>query len=114
MNQQHLILMGRATNDTEELESSKGRKFTKFGLAINEYDSDSEDYTPTYYNVVNFFKQPLRESEKVCRGDVVMVEGKPDIKLYTNSEGETKLDRSVKASYVKVFTEPSTIEETEE
>jgi single-stranded DNA-binding protein len=95
--------MGRATNASEELESSKGKKFSKFGLAINEYDHETEDYAPVFYNVVNFFRQPLRASEKVDKGDVVIVQGTPDIKTYTSADGEIKLDRSVRASYVKVF-----------
>lgn len=54
MNQQTIVLMGRATRDGEELTAKSGKEYSRFGVAINEYRGKEKDEEVNFYDVVAF------------------------------------------------------------
>lgn len=82
MDTQCLFLIGRATKDAEELVSKAEKKFTKFSLAVNEYNFVTKEENATFYDVLIFGKNYEKALEKVKKGDRVIVEGKPEIDVY--------------------------------
>lgn len=110
MNQQLILLMGRATREREELSTKKGKLFNKFGLAINEYWKDEEDQA-VFYDIACFNDQTKRMSENIEAGDAILVLGKPTSRAYETKEGELKSQISCNAYYLNVFKKPKTKDE---
>lgn len=86
---QELILLGRATNDGELLESKDGKSYAKFSLAVNEYQGKDKDEKTTFYNVLIFNKSHPKIKD-IKKGNLVMIEGRPDVDAYISKEGEAK------------------------
>lgn len=89
MNLQQLLLMGRATKDAEVLDSKEGKKYARFSLAVNEYMSKTKESKSYFYNILIFNKTSLN-AEKIKKGDLVMVDGRPEVDAYLSNEGEIK------------------------
>lgn len=89
MNLHQLLIMGRATKDAEVLDSKEGKKYARFSVAVNEYlgkDKDSKSY---FYNVL-IFNKTSTNAEKIKKGDLVMVDGRPEVDAYLSNEGEVR------------------------
>ncbi|KXK27441.1 MAG: Single-stranded DNA-binding protein [candidate division WS6 bacterium OLB20] len=88
---QQLYLLGRSTRDAEVLESKEGKQYAKFSLAINEYygKGDDRQEKTQYYNVLVFNKSSERATQ-IKKGDLVLVDGRPDVDAYISKDGEAK------------------------
>ncbi len=106
MNQQTLVLMGRATRDAETLTTKTGKEFSKFGMAINEYRGQDRQDEVSFYDVVGFSNQTKVVGKRVRKGDVVLVFGKPEASAYQSKDGELKANFSVSANYINLFSAP--------
>ncbi len=102
MNLQQLLIMGRATKDAEVLESKEGRKYARFSLAVNEYLGKDRDERTTFYNCL-IFNKTSENAVKIIKGDLVMVDGRPDVDAYISNEGEAKANLIVVADRWKVL-----------
>ncbi|MEI7580060.1 MAG: single-stranded DNA-binding protein [bacterium] len=102
MDFQQLMLVGRATKDAEALESKEGKKFAKFGLAINEYRGKDLDERTTFYNVLIFNKSQER-IESIKKGNLLYIQGRPDIDAYLSKSGEAKANLVMFADRWKVI-----------
>ena len=89
MNLQQLLLMGRATKDAEVLDSKEGKKYARFSLAVNEYLNKTKESKSYFYNILIFNKTSVN-AEKIKKGDLVMVDGRPEVDAYLSNEGEIK------------------------
>jgi len=89
MNLQQLLLMGRATKDAEVLDSKEGKKYARFSLAVNEYLTKTKESKSYFYNILIFNKTSIN-AEKIKKGDLVMVDGRPEVDAYLSNEGEIK------------------------
>ncbi len=104
MDMQHLFLVGRATKDAEEFTSKSEKKFSKFSLAINEYNAKTKEENATFYDVLVFGKMSEKVVEKVKKGDRIMVQGRPEVEAYLSKKGkEPKASISVIAEDWKVM-----------
>ncbi|KXK08724.1 MAG: single-stranded DNA-binding protein [Candidatus Dojkabacteria bacterium] len=104
MNLQQLFLLGRSTRDAEVLESKEGKSYAKFSLAVNEFrqtGAERETYTQ-YYNVLVFGKRSGR-AEAIKKGDLVMVDGRPDVDAYLSNDGEPKASLIVFADRFRIM-----------
>jgi single-stranded DNA-binding protein len=81
--------MGRATKDAEVLDSKEGKKYARFSLAVNEYLSKTKESKSYFYNILIFNKTSIN-AEKIKKGDLVMVDGRPEVDAYLSNEGEIK------------------------
>lgn len=83
---QTLILVGRSTRDAEDFVSKKDKKYAKFSLAVNEYKGKEIEEKTTFYDVVVFGKSADKVTERVKKGDLVMVIGKPEADAYISKK----------------------------
>lgn len=91
---QQLLLLGRATKTAEILTSREGKKYAKFSLAVNDYSRNNEESKACFYNIL-IFNKSLEKAEKINKGDLILVDGKPTINAYLSNEGEAKANISV-------------------
>jgi single-strand DNA-binding protein len=102
MNLQQLLIMGRATKDAEVLESKEGKKYARFSLAVNEYIGKDREERTTFYNCL-VFNKTSDSVNKINKGDLVMVDGRPDVDAYISNDGEAKANLIVIAEKWKVL-----------
>lgn len=97
---QQLLLVGRATGDGQVHDSKKGKKFGTFSLAVNRYIGKTSDKKgakkeekqedTTFYEVVSFGKRGEAVSERIKKGDLMTVLGRPVAEAYLSKKGEAK------------------------
>jgi single-strand DNA-binding protein len=92
MNMHQIILLGRATRDSEELESRAKKKFTKFTMAVNEFKGSEKEEETFFYDVLIFGKSAETAFKNIKKGDLVTVMGRPSIDAYIS-----KKDKEAKA-----------------
>lgn len=102
MNMQQLLIMGRATKDAEVLESKEGKTYARFSVAVNEYLGKDKDEKTTFYNVLVFNKTSTAV-DKINKGDLVMVDGRPDVDAYISNDGTAKANLVVVAERWKLL-----------
>ncbi len=104
MNMQTLILLGHATKDAESISTKKKSNFTKFSIAVNEFNSKTKVEKSTFYDVLVFGKQADTAFDKVKKGDMVMVVGRPEADAYVSKvTNEPKAQITVTADSWKVL-----------
>jgi single-stranded DNA-binding protein len=89
--------LGRATKDAEKLESKGKKTFAKTTIAVNEYNSKTKEEKSFFYDVLFFGKTAEKAAEKIQKGDLVFLNGKPTADAYLS-----KKDKEPKAS-ISVF-----------
>ena len=99
---QQLLLLGRATKDAEIMESKEGKKYARFSVAVNEYMGKQKEEKTQFYNVL-IFNKTLEKADIVKKGDLVMIEGRPDVDAYLSNEGEAKANLIVYTDKWKVI-----------
>lgn len=101
---QTLILLGHSTKDAESITTKKKTNFTKFCVAVNEFNPTNKEERSTFYDVLIFGKQAEAALERVKKGDMVMVVGKPDTEAYISKiTKEPKAQITVLAESWKVL-----------
>ncbi len=91
MNMQKLLLLGRATKDAEIITSNAGKDFGVFSVAVNRYLGKEKGNEPTFYECVMFNASRTEKLvEQVKKGDLIIVEGRPEADAYLSKEGEAK------------------------
>jgi single-strand DNA-binding protein len=104
MNLQTIILLGRATKDAESIATKKNTNFTKFSIAVNDFNSKTKEESSSFYDILVFGKQGEAALEKVKKGDTVMVVGKPETEAYiSKTTKEAKSQINVLADSWKVL-----------
>lgn len=104
MNFQSLMLLGHATKDAESISTKKKSKFTKFSIAVNDFNVKTKEEKSNFYDVLIFGKQAETAFEKVKKGDLVLVMGKPDVDAYISKvTNEPKAQVTVSAETWRVL-----------
>jgi single-strand DNA-binding protein len=104
MTMQQMLVLGRATKDAEILESKEGKKYARFSLAVNQQvgkgkEKEEKSY---FYNVLVFNKTHER-ADLIKKGDLVMIDGRPDVDAYLSNEGEPRANMIVYANKWKLL-----------
>jgi single-stranded DNA-binding protein len=102
MSMQQLIVLGRAVKDGEVLASKEGKNYGKFSVAVNEYLGAKKEERTSFYNVL-VFNKTHDKTDKIKKGDYVMVEGRPETDAYINNDGEAKANLVVFANRWKLL-----------
>ena len=89
MDLQQLLLVGRATKDAEVLESKEGKTYGKFSMAVNEYRGKDNEEGTSFYNIL-VFNKTAPNIDKIQKGGMVMIQGRPSVDPYLSKEGEPK------------------------
>lgn len=96
MNYQNITLLGRATKDSALVSSKDGKQFSAFSVAVNRYMGKDQDSQAQYYDCLVFGeKQASNAYNKIKKGDIVTLWGRPETEAYINKEGEPKANIKV-------------------
>jgi len=104
MTMQQMLVLGRATKDAEVLESKEGKKYARFSLAVNEMmgKGKKKEERSYFYNVL-IFNKTYDKVDVIKKGDLVMVDGRPDVDAYLSNDGEAKASIIVYANKWKLI-----------
>lgn len=98
MNFQKIFILGRATKNAELIEGKSGN-FAVFSIAVNkpivdkkeEGEEKDKNSGVNYYDILCFGEERAKVVEaKVKKGDLIFVEGRPEVDAYTTKEGEVR------------------------
>lgn len=104
MNMHSMILVGHTTKDAETIATKKKSSFTKFCMAVNDFNPKTKTEKSSFYDVLVFGKQGEAALEKVKKGDLVMVIGKPETDAYISKvTNEPKAQITVTAESWRVI-----------
>lgn len=104
MNMHTMIVLGHATKDAEKLTTKTKATFAKFSLAVNEFNSKTKTEKSTFYDVLVFGPQAETAIEKIKKGDLVTVMGKPEAEAYISKvNNEAKAQVTIAAESWKVL-----------
>lgn len=95
-----VFLLGRIGNELELKESAQGSKYLKLSVATNSYRAGAEK-TTHWHRVMVFGLQAENCARYLRKGSQVMVEGKLEVRTYTNDEGKKISSVSVLADRVQ-------------
>lgn len=91
MSHHQVTLVGRATADTKLIQPEGKREFASFSVAVNNYLGKDKPEDTTFYECLVFGKKQVQAAgEKVRKGDMVMVTGRPSISAYLTKKQEPK------------------------
>jgi len=105
MTMQQMLVLGRATKDAEVLDSKEGKRYARFSVAVNELigkDKKKKEEKSYFYNVL-VFNKTCEKAELIKKGDLVMVDGRPDVDAYLSNEGEPRANIIVYANKWKLI-----------
>lgn len=92
MNYNRIILVGRLTRDPESRVTPAGVPVTTFGLAVNRPRSSQADAAQRedvdYFNIVTFRGTAEFVANYLTKGKLVLVEGRLQVREYTNRDGQ--------------------------
>ena len=95
---QHIMLEGRLGRDAEIKTTARGNKYVTFTLAVDGRDKDNNK-TTTWYNVSSFQENHTGKfAEYLKKGSGLIVMGTPSFGIWTDRNGQAKLDLNVKAT----------------
>lgn len=91
MNYNRIILVGRLTRDPESRVTPAGVPVTTFGLAVNRPRSsqgDAQNQEVDYFNIVTWRQTAEFAANYLTKGRLVLVEGRLQVREYTNRDGQ--------------------------
>ena len=95
---QHIMLEGRLGRDAEIKTTARGNKYVSFTLAVDGRDKDNNK-TTTWYNVSSFQENHTGKfAEYLKKGSGLIVMGTPSFGIWTDRNGQAKLDLNVRAT----------------
>lgn len=102
----YCLMMGNLTADPELRFTGTGKAVTTFNLAINRF-SKNEDKSTTFIKIVTWEKQAENCAKFLKKGSLASVEGRLQIKPYTDKNGETRRSTEIVATNVQFLTSKS-------
>lgn len=95
-----VILLGRIGNELELKTSAQGKPYLKLSLATNSFRA-GEEKTTHWHRVMVFGAQAEHCARYLKKGSQVMLEGKLEVRTYTNVEGLKVTSVSVLADRIQ-------------
>lgn len=91
-----VVLVGRISNDLELRQTSNGKSYCRFNLAVNRMNEGTDFITITVWN-----KQAENIVQYQSKGSLILVEGSISIGSYTDSDGNNRKTFEVMAQNVQ-------------
>jgi single-strand DNA-binding protein len=95
-NHSHITIVGHLGRDPELKVTPKGVAVCKFSVAVNTGYGDNK--TTTWWNITLFNKQAETAAKGLSKGKVVLVEGEPQVRSYTKTDGTKGTSPEITAS----------------
>jgi single-strand DNA-binding protein len=104
-----VILLGRATRDTEQRQTSSGKAVANLRVATNRVVTTAtgeRQEHPQFHTVVCFDRLAETTARYVGKGRLVYVEGRLDTRTYTDTDGHERQTTEIIASDVQFLDRP--------
>lgn len=104
-----IFVIGRVGRDPETRTIGQGTNVTNFSLAITEKwtrDGQKEEKT-TWLNISQFGRGAEFASQYIRKGQKIAVDGKLEIREWTDSNGNPRKDPQIVADKVEILADPS-------
>jgi single-strand DNA-binding protein len=98
-----MILIGRLTKDATAKKLEDKREVVNFSLAINDFIKQKNGElikTTTYVNCSYWFSKKI--AERLTRGSLVEIFGRPHVDVYISSQGEPKASFNCQVNFIKI------------
>lgn len=83
-----IIIIGRSTKDVELKQTPAGTSIAEFSVAVKRsFKNTNGEYESDFFNCVAFSKSAETISRYVKKGDQIAIEGRLQVRSYTNKEG---------------------------
>ena len=103
----HIVLIGRLTRDPEMRYTPSGAAVSNFDLAVDRPTTNQQGERETdFVRIVTWQKQAELCANYLKKGRLVAVEGRLQIRNYTNQDGQKKWITEVVASFVQFLDRP--------
>ncbi|MCS6922771.1 MAG: single-stranded DNA-binding protein, partial [Fimbriimonadales bacterium] len=118
MNYNRIILVGRLTRDPELRATPDGMSVVRFAIAVNRPTRQGEEQQVDYFDIVAFRQLADTVANYMTKGRLVLVEGRLQVRRYTDREGNPRRAFEILADNVRflerreVEPEPTTIGES--
>jgi single-strand DNA-binding protein len=104
---QQIQIIGHVGQDAKSQVVS-GRTVVFFSLAVNEkYKSDGEPKERTTWYDCSIWRNEDNLSKHIVKGSLLWIQGKPNVKQYTNQAGENKFALQVIVQDFKFISSPN-------
>jgi single-strand DNA-binding protein len=104
-----IIVIGRVGRDPETRTFGQGTNVTNFSLAVTEKwtrNGQKEEKT-TWFNISHFGKGGEFSAQYVRKGQKIAVDGKLEIREWTDSNGMIRKDPQIVAENVEILADPN-------
>lgn len=112
----HVMLVGRLTDDLEVVETESGKKVTTLILAVQRAFKNSDGIYETDFVKCTLWNAVASSTSEYChKGDVVGIRGRIQVNAYDDKDGNRKYSTEVIAEKVTFLTaaNPREIEDEE-
>jgi single-stranded DNA-binding protein len=91
MDYQHITILGRATAEPKQFQGKNSKEYATFSVAVNRYLGKERGHVTTYYDCLLFDKHAKEKTiEKIKKGALIAIQGRPEADGYVTKEGEPK------------------------
>jgi single-strand DNA-binding protein len=104
-----IIVIGRVGRDPESRTIGQGSNVTNFSVAVSEKwtrNGQREEKT-TWFNVSHFGRGGEFSAQYVRKGQKIAVDGRLEIREWTDSNGVTRKDPQIVAENVEILADPN-------
>lgn len=104
MDYQHITILGRATAAPQTFTDKNDKAYSTFSVAVNRYLGKEKGSATTFYDCLLFdSKGAGKLAEKISKGSLIAVQGRPEAEGYLSKEGEAKAQLKVLVSSWRVL-----------
>ena len=100
-----IVIVGRVGNDAVERKHN-GKTVLSFSVATDSKDKNGNQFT-NWFDCAFWSSKPTKLKDYLTKGKLVYVEGYPKAKSYTDKNGETHGQISIKVNKVELLANPS-------
>ena len=102
-----LQMIGRVGAKPELRQTQKGRPVTNFNIAINEGKDENGVEKSTWYPITCWDGRADLAAQIVDKGDMMWVEGTPELRQWTGKDGVEHSEIAVNCKYMKILSRSS-------
>jgi len=104
MDYQHITILGRAVASPQQFTDKNEKEYSAFSIAVNRFMGKERGSATTFYDCLLFdSKNSAKIAEKITKGAMIAVQGRPEADGYVTKEGEPKAQIKVLVSSWRVL-----------
>jgi single-strand DNA-binding protein len=96
-------MIGRVGGDPTTRQTAKGRPVANFNVAIHGEKDDKGEAKATWYPITCWDGRADIAEKVVRKGDLIWIEGTPQVSAWTDKNGVAHNDLNIHAKYIQVL-----------